>query len=73
VEQKELTGRTFLNVPGYDEKEKFEFGVLTSFAYPIENSGRSTPKYTGFDSITYIFADSGENYCGDYPSRDNAR
>jgi valyl-tRNA synthetase len=29
-----------LNVPGYDAKEKFEFGVLTSFAYPIENSGK---------------------------------
>lgn len=28
-----------LNVPGYDEKERFEFGVITSFAYPIENSG----------------------------------
>lgn len=32
-------GRTLLNVPGYDLKERFEFGVLTSFAYPIENSG----------------------------------
>lgn len=39
MEQKQLTGRTLLNVPGYDEKEKFEFGVITSFAYPIENSG----------------------------------
>jgi valyl-tRNA synthetase len=39
VEQKELTGRTLLNVPGYDVKERFEFGVITSFAYPIENSG----------------------------------
>lgn len=38
VEQKQLTGRTLLNVPGYDAKEKFEFGVITSFAYPIENS-----------------------------------
>ncbi|KIM79390.1 hypothetical protein PILCRDRAFT_792056 [Piloderma croceum F 1598] len=38
VEQKQLTGRTLLNVPGYDSKEKFEFGVITSFAYPIENS-----------------------------------
>ncbi len=32
-------GRTLLNVPDYDPKERFEFGVLTSFAYPIENSG----------------------------------
>lgn len=39
VDQKELTGRTLLNVPGYDLKEKFEFGVITSFAYPIEGSG----------------------------------
>ncbi|KAF9447078.1 hypothetical protein P691DRAFT_776381 [Macrolepiota fuliginosa MF-IS2] len=38
VEQKQLTGRTFLNVPGYDAKEKFEFGVITSFAYPIKDS-----------------------------------
>ncbi|KAF8332211.1 tRNA synthetases class I-domain-containing protein [Amanita rubescens] len=38
VEQKQLMGRTLLNVPGYDPKERFEFGVLTSFAYPIENS-----------------------------------
>ena len=38
VDQKQLTGRTMLNVPGYDAKEKFEFGVLTSFAYPVEGS-----------------------------------
>lgn len=39
VEQKQLSGRTLLNVPGYDPKEKFEFGVITSFAYQIEGSG----------------------------------
>jgi valyl-tRNA synthetase len=39
VENKEISGRTLLSVPGYDPKEKFEFGVLTSFGYPIENSG----------------------------------
>ncbi|KAI6108704.1 tRNA synthetases class I-domain-containing protein [Pisolithus croceorrhizus] len=38
VEQKQLEGRTLLNVPGYDPKEKFEFGVITSFAYPIHDS-----------------------------------
>ncbi|KAJ7846289.1 tRNA synthetases class I-domain-containing protein [Mycena leptocephala] len=38
VDQKQLTGRTMLTVPGYDEKERFEFGVLVSFAYPIEDS-----------------------------------
>lgn len=41
VDQKQLEGRTLLSVPGYDPKEKFEFGVITSFAYPIENSGES--------------------------------
>ncbi|KAI9568346.1 tRNA synthetases class I-domain-containing protein [Boletus coccyginus] len=38
VDQKQLEGKTLLNVPGYDPKEKFEFGVITSFAYPIEDS-----------------------------------
>lgn len=38
MDQKVLTGRTLLNVPGYDLKEKFEFGVMTSFAYEIEGS-----------------------------------
>ncbi|KDQ24550.1 hypothetical protein PLEOSDRAFT_1094347 [Pleurotus ostreatus PC15] len=38
VDQKQLTGRTMLNVPGYDAKERFEFGVITSFAYPLEDS-----------------------------------
>ncbi|KAJ8299985.1 hypothetical protein KUTeg_021504 [Tegillarca granosa] len=32
VDKKELTGRTLLQVPGY--KDKVEFGVLVSFAYP---------------------------------------
>lgn len=30
-----------LSVPGYDDKEKFEFGAITSFAYPLEGSGPS--------------------------------
>ncbi|EIN04124.1 hypothetical protein PUNSTDRAFT_122965 [Punctularia strigosozonata HHB-11173 SS5] len=38
VDQKQLDGRTFLSVPGYDPKEKFEFGAITSFAYPIDGS-----------------------------------
>ncbi|KAG9026395.1 hypothetical protein FRB95_008882 [Tulasnella sp. JGI-2019a] len=38
VDQKQLSGRTMLAVPGYDPKEKFEFGAITSFAYPIEAS-----------------------------------
>lgn len=36
VEKIELKGRTLINVPGY--KQPVEFGVLTYFAYPIENS-----------------------------------
>ncbi|CAI4224013.1 unnamed protein product [Auanema sp. JU1783] len=36
VDKKELTGRTLLPVPGYDEK--IEFGVILSFAYKIKNS-----------------------------------
>ncbi|VBB29773.1 unnamed protein product [Acanthocheilonema viteae] len=36
VEKVELSGRTLLSVPGY--LKKIEFGILTSFAYPIENS-----------------------------------
>lgn len=39
VDQKQLTGRTMLPVPGYDAKEKFEFGVIVSFIYAIEGSG----------------------------------
>ena len=38
VDKKELTGRTFLPVPGYPDK--VEFGVLVSFAYKVENSGK---------------------------------
>ncbi|XP_077987163.1 valine--tRNA ligase-like [Glandiceps talaboti] len=36
VDKKELPGRTLLPVPGYDKK--IEFGVLVSFAYPVEDS-----------------------------------
>ncbi|AGO10024.1 AaceriAAR034Wp [[Ashbya] aceris (nom. inval.)] len=36
VENKEINGKTLLSVPGYDEK--VEFGVLTSFAYPVVDS-----------------------------------
>lgn len=50
VDQKQLTGRTLLNVPGYDPKEKFEFGVITSFAYPIEGSGAYGRRNTDSES-----------------------
>lgn len=36
VSQKELNGRTMLDVPGYDRK--IEFGVIVHFKYPIEGS-----------------------------------
>jgi valyl-tRNA synthetase len=36
VDNKELEGRTMLNVPGYDKP--IEFGAITSFAYPVEGS-----------------------------------
>ncbi|KAL6301447.1 tRNA synthetases class I-domain-containing protein [Sparassis latifolia] len=38
VETVTIPGRTLLNVPGYDSTEKFEFGVMVSFAYLIEDS-----------------------------------
>ncbi|TKR80167.1 hypothetical protein L596_014287 [Steinernema carpocapsae] len=36
VDKKELAGETLLPVPGY--KEKVQFGVIISFAYPVDNS-----------------------------------
>ncbi len=39
VENTELEGRTLMAVPDHDPKKKYEFGVLISFAYEIENSG----------------------------------
>ncbi|WYZ41975.1 hypothetical protein EsH8_V_000870 [Colletotrichum jinshuiense] len=36
VDNKELTGRTLLDVPGYERK--VEFGIIVHFKYPIENS-----------------------------------
>lgn len=36
MDRKDIKGRTLLSVPGYTEK--VEFGVLISFAYPVENS-----------------------------------
>lgn len=38
VENKEIPGRTMMSIPGYDPKEKFEFGVLNEFAYVVEGS-----------------------------------
>jgi valyl-tRNA synthetase len=39
VDNKELTGRTLLDVPGYERK--VEFGVITHFKYPIEGSNET--------------------------------
>lgn len=39
VENKEITGRTLLTVPGYDKK--VEFGVLTHFKYPIDGTSET--------------------------------
>lgn len=36
VDNKDLSGRTLLDVPGYEKK--VEFGVLTYFKYPVEGS-----------------------------------
>lgn len=38
VDQFEIKGRTMLNVPGYDAREKFEFGVMVYFAWEIEGT-----------------------------------
>ncbi|KAJ8328409.1 hypothetical protein BDV3_005657 [Batrachochytrium dendrobatidis] len=38
VENKELDGSTFMTVPDHDPSKTYEFGVLISFAYQIENS-----------------------------------
>lgn len=35
VDKKELTGRTKLSVPGYDEP--IEFGIITKFTYKLED------------------------------------
>lgn len=45
VDQLQVNGRTMLAVPGYEPKEKFEFGAITSFAYPLVGSGRSRLAY----------------------------
>ncbi|KAI9701638.1 MAG: valine--tRNA ligase [Bogoriella megaspora] len=37
VDNKELEGRTLLDVPGYERK--VEFGVITHFCYPLEEGG----------------------------------
>ncbi|KAJ3222101.1 hypothetical protein HK099_002716, partial [Clydaea vesicula] len=38
VENVELEGKTLLSLPDHDPKKKYEFGVIISFAYQVENS-----------------------------------
>ena len=72
VDQKQLEKRTLLSVPGYAPHEKFEFGVITSFAYPIENSGLVylVMKYSHTKTRCCFRR---EDHCGDHASGDYAR
>lgn len=38
VDQMEIKGKTMLTVPGYDPRERFEFGVMVYFAWEIEGT-----------------------------------
>ncbi|KAL1311633.1 hypothetical protein AAFC00_001743 [Neodothiora populina] len=55
VDNKELEGRTMLDVPGYDRK--IEFGVITHFKYPIEGSDETIEVAT--TRIETMFGDTG--------------
>ncbi|KAG5962192.1 Valine--tRNA ligase, mitochondrial [Claviceps cyperi] len=55
VENKELTGRTLLEVPGYEKK--VEFGVIVHFKYPIEGSDETIEVAT--TRIETMLGDSG--------------
>ena len=35
----DLEGRTFLSVPGHKLQDKYEFGMITSFAYKVDGEG----------------------------------
>lgn len=43
VEYIDIEGRTLRKVPGHGDK-LYEFGCLTEFAYPVENSGSSNER-----------------------------
>ena len=55
VDNKEVKGRTLLEVPGYDQK--IEFGVLTSFSYQVEGSDEKLTVATTRPET--IFGDTG--------------
>ncbi|ODV81984.1 valyl-tRNA synthetase [Suhomyces tanzawaensis NRRL Y-17324] len=55
VDNKNISGRTLLDVPNYDKK--VEFGVLTSFSYPVEGSDEKLTVATTRPET--IFGDTG--------------
>lgn len=55
VNNKELEGRTLLDVPGYDKK--IEFGVIVHFKYPVEGSDEMVEVAT--TRIETMLGDSG--------------
>jgi valyl-tRNA synthetase len=57
VDKVELAGRTMLAVPGY--KDKVEFGVLLSFAYPIADSDSGEQIIVSTTRIETMLADGG--------------
>ncbi|QLQ80223.1 hypothetical protein HG537_0D02240 [Torulaspora globosa] len=57
VENKDVKGRTLLNIPGYDEK--VEFGVLTSLAYPVADSESGEKLIIATTRPETLFGDTG--------------
>jgi valyl-tRNA synthetase len=55
VDNKELTGRTLLDVPGYERK--VEFGVLVHFKYPVEGTDEALEVAT--TRVETMLGDSG--------------
>ncbi|KAI5966178.1 VAS1 [Candida pseudojiufengensis] len=55
VDNKNISGKTLLSVPGYDNK--IEFGTLTSFSYQVENSNEKITVATTRPET--IFGDTG--------------
>lgn len=57
VENKDIKGRTEISIPGYDEK--VEFGVITSFAYPVVDSETNEKLVVATTRPETIFGDTG--------------
>jgi hypothetical protein len=62
VDKKELSGQTFLQVPGYSKK--VEFGILISFAYQVENSTQELVVAT--TRIETMLGDSAVGFFGNF-------